>query len=281
VFDPMKPMLAPSAAAKLDEIPRSGWWLEPKYDGIRFQVHQGVAGPRAVGGRNLKEHGVPGWLEEALTLVPAGTVLDGELYVPGGHSALVGAHAHADQRRFVVFDLLKLGVVQGGSNDVRNQPLTMRRKLLERLSLAFGAGVSITPRCVNSDAWEYQYKAWLDQGLEGAMAKRMDSRYKSGGRSKDWRKLKPKITVDAVPFGYELGKGKHNGHRVGALKVFMLDGDKLTSVESSVGWDGTVEDARKLIGRRIEIECQQVMESGKPRSPVFLRTRPDLEGAVE
>jgi hypothetical protein len=54
-----------------------------------------------------------------------------------------------------------------------------------------------------------------------------------------------------------------------------------TGAESSVGWDGTCSKYMELEGRIVEIECQQVMESGKPRSPVFLRTRPDLEGAVE
>jgi bifunctional non-homologous end joining protein LigD len=270
MFEPLKPMLAPSAAVKVDDIPKSGWWLEPKFDGIRFHVHVFGNGVRAVGGRNLKEHPCPAWLAEAMKLVPEGTVLDGELYVPGGHSADVAAIVNADDRRFVAFDLPKLS-----GQDIRSQPLSLRRRLLERLALVLGAGASITPVCKHRGSFEAVYNDWLDLGLEGAVAKRLDSPYKSGGRSRDWQKIKPTVTVDVRIVGYEMGRGKSNRGMVSSLQIEMPNGKV-----SSTAWVGTVSEAEAIMGRLAEIVCQQVMPSGAPRSPRFIRLRPDLEHAT-
>ena len=45
------------------------------------------------------------------------------------------------------------------------------------------------------------------QGLEGVVAKRMGSRYASGRRTPDWRKIKLISTQDCVILGWTPGQG--------------------------------------------------------------------------
>jgi bifunctional non-homologous end joining protein LigD len=63
------------------------------------------------------------------------------------------------------------------------------------------------------------------QGLEGIVAKRLDSPYTPGKRSSGWIKVKNKKTADVVVGGWMPGEGGRSG-RLGALVVgFYEDGE--------------------------------------------------------
>jgi bifunctional non-homologous end joining protein LigD len=55
---------------------------------------------------------------------------------------------------------------------------------------------------------EAYFKAVLEKGLEGVMAKRMASTYQPGIRSHDWIKIKRQLTLDLIVGGYIPGHGK-------------------------------------------------------------------------
>ena len=66
-------------------------------------------------------------------------------------------------------------------------------------------------------------------GLEGVMAKRRDSPYREGKRSRDWIKLKHTLTQEVVVGGWRPGKG-HRADSVGSLLVGIPDGGGLRYV---------------------------------------------------
>jgi ATP-dependent DNA ligase len=115
---------------------------------------------------------------------------------------------------------------------------------------------------------------WVQYGAEGAVCKRKDASYSSGGRPRSgFVKIKPKQTTDAIVFGWEMGEGKSNRDRVGALKVRLVE----TGIETKVGYDATVEKAQSKLDRRCEVQHFGWQSSGKVRHPGFVRWREDLE----
>jgi ATP-dependent DNA ligase len=261
----MKPMLCHTAPlVERQPIVPTGpeWVIEPKHDGIRFMIEMTDNGVRCYGGRNWRDHtgGAPG-IERALAWLPPGTMLDGERIGTGGEYG------------YVAFDVLMCA-----GHDLRGLEWSERRKALEMIGRRMSGPVRIN---VYELASQEQYEAWVEQGLEGAVAKRTDSRYRSGKRSWDWQKCKPSYTAEARIVSFEMGRGKSNGHMVSSMTIRMLESGAM----SSVGIGGemaerALADPGSLIGRIVEIECGSIFEkTGVPRFPGFKRLRPDLEAA--
>lgn len=115
----------------------------------------------------------------------------------------------------VVFDLLGVGAY-----DLRGLPLSVRRSLLRRT-------VPETKTVRLIDVFEGDPEALLSfcrqHRLEGAVAKRNNSHYRSGpARSDDWVKLKNERDDDFVVVGFTLGEGARA--RMGAIDVASFDG---------------------------------------------------------
>src|SRR5438445_3026252 len=72
----------------------------------------------------------------------------------------------------------------------------------------------------------------ISRGLEGVVAKRLDSPYQAGARNFNWVKLKRNTsgqltdTIDVVLLGYYGGKGKRAEFGAGALLAGVYDGDR-------------------------------------------------------
>src|SRR5688500_2820995 len=186
----VRPMLATTAAAPLDS---AEYVYEPKYDGIR--VIAIVDGGNHLWSRlgNEKTGSFPEVVEALgkwARRLDRPVVLDGEVVAldergnPVGFQNLQRIHMHGVAIAFVAFDLLR-----DGTEDLRDRPLRDRRARLE--SLLEGVRdprLRISEQAVGDGRAMYaraQAESW-----EGLIAKRVDSVYKSGKRSPDWRKLK-------------------------------------------------------------------------------------------
>lgn len=189
-----EPMLA-TAGAIVGEA--GAWAFEPKLDGWRVTVTV-VDGALAVRTRN--GHDVTASLPELRPLgeVLGGrdVVLDGELVAHDGNpqsfyrlsgrmaARRPGAVAAAMARipaSFVAFDVLHLG------HDLTALAYRERRMALEGLALMGPSWCTIT---TFPGAGAELFAACTELGLEGLMAKRLDSRYEPGVRSKAWVKAK-------------------------------------------------------------------------------------------
>jgi bifunctional non-homologous end joining protein LigD len=128
--------------------------------------------------------------------------------------------------QLMVFDLLYDAGAQGGA-DLTSLPLSERRKRLTD----FRAGLPSKGSPIHiSEILEHDLDDLLasasELGLEGVMAKRADSKYQSGRRSRSWIKLKLERMQEVVVGGWRPGSGARLG-TVGALLVGIPDGDKL------------------------------------------------------
>ncbi len=186
------------------------WLFEIKWDGVRAiaYVNEGLL----IRSRNDKElTGSFPELAELLELAPR-TVLDGEIVAMSGgrpdiqellpritSQGWTPQPAGISPVTYIVFDILE----QDGVPLV-NLPLTERRQILQK-RVKEGPHVVISEP-VESQGTEY-YQAAVRKGLEGVMAKRLDSVYEPGVRSSSWLKIKQQKTCDCVISGYTRGKG--------------------------------------------------------------------------
>ena len=256
--------------------------MERKLDGWRFVAINGEHGVKWVGGRNGKIYSSPALLaaEAAISATPVGTGLDGELVPvtsdgvelksPAVSTFL--ANPRLGRLVYVVFDCLQLGEA-----DITRAPLTVRKYAIERLSGNLERDGSVIVSLGQELDWDV-YQSWLDGGSEGCVVKRKSSPYTTT-RSRDWLKLKPQETCDAVITGYEMGRGEHNRDLPGAFNVSLIGSGVMTTVK--IPDDDTVlsvqRDFSRWEGRLIEIRHHGLFEDGKPRHPVMVRTRQDLE----
>jgi ATP-dependent DNA ligase len=160
--------------------------------------------------------------------------------------------------------------------DCRMLTLVERRAFLERVfeEHDFGEAVILTPQMESSEA---NYTALVAAGFEGAMVKRLDSRYVAGARGRGWGRLKHTITEDYVVVGWEPGKDSFAG-MFGALRLAQyVDGELVERCKVGTGWKiperrALSADCAALIGRVVEVKTYAGVNQ---RSPVFLRWRED------
>lgn len=290
----MEPWLKVMLCTAVDDVPEGDEWvLERKQDGWRAIFHRDDSGVKLYGGRNASEYtGKLPYLEAMFHRLPEGTAIDGELVGAHGDNSVVqsvmftnGEHDVAtspiDPLRFVAFDITLCN-----GQDVRALPWSQRRELLEQAG--FNGPLVFTSETFESKASIYE--ALLDQGAEGAVCKKIASKY-AVGRSPAWVKIKPTLTVDAEVIGFEKGTvGSEFDGTLGALKVRILDqqpGAAKSGVEAKVGtgftraerdeiWRTRSLDVGSWMGSYIEIVCQSIGASGKPKFPRFGRRRDDL-----
>jgi bifunctional non-homologous end joining protein LigD len=170
------------------------WAFEPKWDGYRALGHV-VGGGLLLRSRNGVD--MAGWFPELGGLAGAlgdrQGVLDGEVvaFDDGGRpsfEALQGRMAgRAGRRRgaavaFLVFDLLWLD-----GHLLTGLPYAERRRLLEELEVAGPAWQTVGSF---AGAGTALLAATREQGLEGVVAKRLQSRYLPGRRTRSWLKVK-------------------------------------------------------------------------------------------
>lgn len=117
----------------------------------------------------------------------------------GGRAARPHPAAHPAARvptAFIAFDVLRQG-----RTDLRERPLTERRAMLEKIFGRTRSPILRISECVPGDG-RALYKRALESGWEGLIAKHAASRYRSGKRTPDWRKLKIVLEQEFVIGGW-------------------------------------------------------------------------------
>ena len=137
----------------------------------------------------------------ALEVLPDDTVIDGEVVAmdkTGQPSFnLLQNHTGSEYSPvFYVFDLLILA-----GEDLRNEPLEVRRKLLRTKVMPRFAEPIRFSETLHASAAEV-VRAVREQGLEGVIAKRRNSPYQPGRRSGAWVKMRINQGQELVIGGY-------------------------------------------------------------------------------
>ena len=223
-----------ASLASLSDVPLVDPQLiyEPKYDGIRAIVE--IEGPRVVRLWSRLGNEKTGQFPEIVRALQTWArrrtglplILDGEVVAldaagePAGFQQLQGrihlssaedGGASRGPTALIVFDVLR-----GGQTDYREQPMTARRAVLEKLFGRTRSPILRMSESVRGDGREL-YRRAVASGWEGLIAKHAGSRYRSGKRTSDWRKLKIVHEQELVIGGWT--EPRHTRSHFGALAL--------------------------------------------------------------
>ena len=256
--DDVRPMQAASAEAPFSS---PEYLFEVKWDGLRCVLFRDPAGEVHIKDRGLND--VTADLPEIVAAgrrVPPGSVIDGELVAtdtdgrpdyPRLRQRLAGGARLRDQipTAYLAFDALYLE-----GRPLLRQPVVRRRA---RLAKAVETGGHLfVPDHIEQDGVEL-FEACLERGLEGVVAKHMQSPYVPGQRSPFWLKVKAVKSDDFVVIGW-LGDKPFDALVVG----FYEDGRLLPCGTVGGGFDDDV--AAALRTRLVELASSESPLDGAP-----------------
>jgi len=195
-----------------------GWSYEVKWDGYRALLRKRGDSVRLISRRDVDlTRTYPAVVQAAKSVRATDAVLDGEIVALGDDgqpSFQALQHRTAVAGRFTIayyaFDIL---VLEG--RDLTMLPLSERREHLG--SVVSGSGLLLSEPLPGTPA---QIEATVRRfGLEGVVAKRLDSKYEPGQRSGAWLKVKFQQRQEFVIGGF-----RPDGSVVDALVVGYYEG---------------------------------------------------------
>jgi bifunctional non-homologous end joining protein LigD len=305
------PILAPMMAQTAAAIPKgAGWMFEPKLDGYRVlaRVRGGKATLTSRGGEDYSR-AFPEIVEELELHGAADTlILDGELVAldeqgrPGfnaiqNRAQLKSARDIEQARRNSPAMLYCFDILHFGGRNLRECSYADRRRYLLQCLLPSPHVLSVH---ADPDG-PALYRAAVEAGFEGVMAKELASAYTPGRRTPHWLKLKAFMSAEFVIGGYTRGQGARR--RFGALLVGYWEKRALQYAgHCGTGFDdGMIElllaqfaaieaadcpfaEAPELHAETVWLKPVTVAElkfaewtpDGRLRAPVFLRLRPEI-----
>jgi DNA ligase-1 len=268
VGSPVRMMMAerlPNAEAIIKRLGRCS--IESKLDGFRCQIH--LSGRKSeIFSRNLERTTgmFPDILAAARASLRARSAIiegeavaineaTGEFYPFQVTAQRKRKHKIEEAARDFPLTLVAFDLLYADGEDYMNQPYQTRRAALEKLikpaprsksakseiaksrstksaQTAKSTGrIRLVERLVTDAASEAQefFDEQIERGMEGVIAKRLDSRYEAGARNFNWIKLKRAYrgelsdTIDAVVIGYLRGRGARARLGIGAVLVAVYD----------------------------------------------------------
>jgi bifunctional non-homologous end joining protein LigD len=274
---------APMLATLAKDVPAGDEWLfEVKWDGYRaiVDLHGGEATLTSRKGNDLTKRfeSVAKAVERSLKTPDC--VLDGEVCAldeEGRATFSAMQQGKAGTRYvFVAFDVLE---VEGES--LLDLPLTERQERLARLIDRRNRTVQLSEPFDDGPAL---FRAAQQQHFEGIVAKKRDSRYFPGRRSREWLKIKTHGRQEFVIAGYTRGQGRRSG-RFGSLILGYWQGDELVYA-GNVGTGFTDEEIDRLLAKLKPLERRQptfreVPKMPKVRKDAVIWVEPKLVAEVE
>ena len=274
---------APMLATLAKEVPAgSDWLFEVKWDGYRaiVDVHGGEATLTSRKGNDLtgRFESVAKAIERAIKTPDC--VLDGEVCAldEEGRATFSAMQQGKPGTRyvFVAFDVLE---VEG--EPLVDLPLTERQKRLAGLIDRRNRTVQVSEPFEDGQAL---FKAAQEQHFEGIVAKKRDSRYFPGKRTREWLKIKTHGRQEFVIAGYTRGQGRRSG-RFGSLILGYRQGDELVYA-GNVGTGFSDDEIDRLLAKlepleRKEPSFREVPKMPKVRKDAVVWVEPKLVAEIE
>lgn len=279
----MTPMLA---ASRRDAFDDDRWVFELKYDGVRALLGRHADGTIRLVSRRGRDY-LSTFPEIALVgryLPPGSYALDGEIIAvdPSGAGSFQmlqqrigrgGGRGGSVRVVMYAFDLLHLEGL-----DLRRLPLLRRKEILRALLPPVGP-VRYADHV--TQAGTSLLAAARARQLEGIIAKRGDSPYRSGRRSADWLKIKLPRAARLAVVGWIPGKARVAPRGIGSLLLaWLADGALRYAGNVGSGLDEAL--VADLLARAESLrQSEPAFEAGEiavPAGAVFLR--PELVARV-
>lgn len=302
---------APILASLCQRLPSAGEMIkkmhtvavEPKYDGVRIQIHFRKTGKEARIAKTFSRN-LENTTEMFSEVQDIGAQLRGHDVILDGEAIGVDPktgkltsfqetmtrkrkHNIADTRagmplKFFVFDILyKDGV------DLLSTPLSERREILKH-TIVPGDILTISPQIVtdSADVIREYHEEQIKKGLEGVVVKKWDSPYEPGRRGYAWVKFKEEEgktgkltdTIDAVVMGYYKGEGKRSEFGIGAFLVGVRKNEEFVTV-TKIGTGVSDELWRELRTRLNALKAKDMPKEYTGVNKIFIPdvwTEPEL-----
>jgi bifunctional non-homologous end joining protein LigD len=255
---------APMLATLAEDVPGGdGWLFEVKWDGYRAiaYVRGGEATLVSRNGNDLTARfpAVARALGQAVR-TPDG-VLDGEVGALDEDGRMTFSAMQQGKSGtsyvYVAFDVLEID-----GRPLLELPLTERREQLEALLDGRNRNVQLSEAFEDGEAL---FAAAQEQRFEGIIAKRADSRYQPGKRSREWFKIKTHGEQEFVVAGYTRGKGRRSSG-FGSLVLAVREGDELRYV-GNVGTGFTDSEIDRLLEKLRPLERDTPPFPAVPKMP--------------
>jgi bifunctional non-homologous end joining protein LigD len=253
VIVPMKAVLA------REPFSDPAWIFERKLDGVRCLAFREGAGMRLVSrtGRDMSRS-YPELVEALQRERSQDFVADGEIVAFDGAVTSFSRlqrrmqldDPEAARRTRIPVYLYVFDLPRHEGEDLRELPLRERKARLRR-ALSFHGPVRFTPH--RNEHGEEMFRVACAKGLEGVIAKRADSPYRSV-RSRDWLKFKCHAEQELVIGGFTAPKGSRT--EFGALLVgYYENGDLRYAGKVGTGFG---RETLTSLGRRLrELEQEE------------------------
>jgi DNA ligase D-like protein (predicted ligase) len=236
------------------------WLYEMKLDGFRAVAFKS-RGKVFIRSRNDKDFNskFPS-IVKALSALPDQTIIDGQIVAldedgKPSFNALQNYGSSSRPLLYYVFDVMMLS-----RKNVMGEPLARRRELLERKILT-----KLTEPVRHSPELKASLSDLIDsvkqQGFEGLVAKRWDSKYEPGQRSGAWAKMRVNQGQEFVIGGYTVG-----GRTFDALIFGYYEGRSLICVARTR--NGFTPGIRELLlqkMRKLEVKTCPFSNLPEPR----------------
>jgi bifunctional non-homologous end joining protein LigD len=218
---------APMMATLADTVPKgAGWVFEVKWDGYRAiaTIVNGEATLTSRNGNDLTARFETVSKQIVKAVKTPDCVLDGEVCAldeqgRATFSALQQSHGRRDVTFiYAVFDVLE---VEG--EPLVELPLRERRERLVSLLDRRNRTVQLSDAF---DDGESLFEAAKEQRFEGIIAKRAESKYQPGRRTREWLKIKTRNRQEFVIAGYTRGEGRR-ADTFGSLVLGVFNGGDL------------------------------------------------------
>ncbi len=281
---PVAPMLAqrlPSPEEMVKKMGKVG--IEPKFDGVRVQIHYKKGEKVHAYTRNL--HDISDMFPElekiGNQLNAKEVILDSEaIGVDEKTKALLDFQTTMTRRRkhevasfasripvtFYVFDCI---LVDG--KNLMKEPYLKRREILKKI-VKSGGLLRVDEEITTEDPKTIgnYYEEKIKEGLEGIMIKKAESGYVPGRTGWRWVKMKQtqktagklSDTVDCIIMGYTVGQGKRTSFGLGQFLAGVKDKDEFKSV-TKVGTGLTDVQFKTL-----KDKLQKIVTKEKPKEYV-------------
>lgn len=302
------PLISPMLAASSQPFDSDDYLFEVKWDGYRCLAYlddNTILRSRNMLGLTGKFPELNG-LHKKIKKTPA--ILDGEIVVmrdgrpafaalqSRGRMSDIKVIGNASLERpavFVSFDIL----YHDGKN-IMGKPLSERKGILEE-AVHFGQEIALS-QAIYKEGRSF-YDACVKEGLEGVVAKKLDSLYLPGKRTSLWKKIRHNREADLVVCGYQHGAAVRSlgslvlgGYRNGVLVFHGKVGTGFSQREAEVLYNvlrkleitGETLDAPREERKRTRwvrpvlvcaVEYLALTSEGHLRHPVYKGIRTDKD----
>jgi bifunctional non-homologous end joining protein LigD len=227
----IKPMLATLVKKPFDH---PDWIFEVKWDGYRAiaEIRNGDVSLYSRNQISLNQKFSP--IAESLQKLGFEAVLDGEIVV-------VDDRGHPNFQMLQNYDKAKSGhliyyvfdLVHFRGHDLSSLPLLRRKEILKKI-LPSSSKIKFSDH-----VWKEGilfFNVVKEKGLEGIIAKHSQSTYRMAKRSRQWLKIKTKLSQEGVIAGFTEPRGGRE--YFGSLVLGVFEGDELIYIGHSGGGFG-------------------------------------------